>query len=169
MRTNLSSFWNFPCLSFDSISIGTIFLQLLDRNHLYVNPRWKDFFLIIDDILPVDFAKDVFFFLDGAGFLLSREMVRLLLLPYVNKKILLLPDDVAITVLLYYQILHSNQSVEILELSIGKKIISNNNIAIMRDSSVGFVRNKQDLVQDRPFDVLNFKHQLDFFYKKIDV
>ena len=56
LRTNLSSFWNFPCLHFDSISIGTIFLQLLDRNRLYVNPRWKDFFLIIDDILPVDFA-----------------------------------------------------------------------------------------------------------------
>ena len=151
LRTNLSSFWNFPCLDFQSITVGTIFMQLLNRNTLYVNPRWKDFFLIIDGVLPLDFMKDVFLFLDGAGFLLSREMIRLLLLPFPYDKIILLPDDIAISVLLYYHILHSGRSVEISE------------------SSVGFVRNKQHLVHNRGMDLLNFKHQLDFFYKKIDV
>ena len=171
LRTNLSSFWNFPCLDFQSITVGTIFMQLLNRNTLYVNPRWKDFFLIIDGVLPLDFMKDVFLFLDGAGFLLSLEMIRLLLLPFPYDKIILLPDDIAISVLLYYHILHSGRSVEISELFIEKKIICNNGIMIMResDSSVGFVRNKQHLVHNRGMDLLNFKHQLDFFYKKIDV
>jgi hypothetical protein len=168
LRTNLSSFWNFPVFDFESISIGTIFMQLLERDKLFLNPRWKDFFVVIDGILS---TGDVFVFLDGAGFLLSREMIRLLLLPFPYDKIIMLPDDVAISVLLYYHILQCNRSVDISELCIDKKMICNNGIAIMRDSdsAIGFVRNKQILVKDRPVDLVNFKHQLDFFYKKIDV
>lgn len=175
LRTNLSSFWNFPVLSLElnmkPIDIGTIFLQCLDRNQLYINSRWKDFFEIIDCVLSTR-DNNIFTFLDGAGFLLSRKMISLLLFPISDilySKLLLLPDDVAITVLMYYNILfHSCLSIEIQELLIDKKYISCKDIEwIGSDGELGFIRNKNTL-GDRNIDILNYKTQLDF-YRKIDL
>ena len=128
LRTNLSSFWNFSVLfselRLNPISMGTIFLQYLDRNNLCINYRWKDFFDILDSFFS---TGDLFYFLDGAGFLLSRDMIRLLLLPIIDEyysKLLLVPDDIAITILLCYNIRHhSPVPVEFHELLIVKKII----------------------------------------------
>jgi hypothetical protein len=173
LRTNLSSFWNFPVFSLElktkPIDIGTIFLQYLDRNQLFVNSRWKDFFDIIDCVLPSRYS--VFTFLDGAGFLLSHKMISLLLFPISDvlySKLLLLPDDVAITVLMYYNILfHSCLSIEIQELLIQKKYISCKDIeSFDLIAEIGFIRNKNDF-GDRNIDILNYKTQIDFYRKLI--
>jgi hypothetical protein len=147
------------------IHLASIFLQYLDKNELSINYRWKDFFEIIHYLLPS--FENIFVFLDGAGFLLSREMISLLLLPISEtyySKLLLLPDDIAITVLLYYNIIYnSSLCVEIHELLIGKKMIcSEDDISLL--SEVGFIRNKHN--NDRNIDILNFKQQLKFYYVK---
>lgn len=166
LRTNLSSFWNFSVLSLEitslnfDISIGTIFLQVMDRNRLDVNPRWKDYFERIDSIYPIGFITDDFYFLDGAGFLLSREMIRLLLLPFPIEIWMDIPDDVAISIILFYHILINKiGSVEIKELLIDRKWIGFERDS---DSIVGFVRNKN--VSDRGLDVLNFTLLIHHFY-----
>jgi len=176
LRTNLSSFWNFSVLSDElvsdtSILIGNIFMQFLNKNQLCINPRWEFFFEIIDSFFPS--IADIFFFLDGAGFLLSREMIRMLLLDIPNSyysKLLLLPDDVAISILLFYNILRTNKvSIEIYELFVGNKYIcSKNKIEYPMNfgsEKIGFVRNKQ-MMCDRKIDLMNYKLQIDFFYKK---
>jgi hypothetical protein len=170
LRTNLSSFWNFPILSLElkktPIHLGTIFLQQLDKNLLFINSRWESFFEIIHYLLPS--FGDTFIFLDGAGFLLSRQMISLLLLPIPDiyySKLLLLPDDIAISILMYYNIIHNySLCIEMNELLIGKKMIcSEDNIPLF--SEVGFIRNKH-YNGDRNIDIVNFKQQLDFFYMK---
>lgn len=171
LRTNLSSFWNFSILyselRLNSISIGTIFLQYLDRKNLSINNRWQSYFDIIDSFFSVG---DIFYFLDGAGFLLSHHMIRLLLLSISDdlySKLLLIPDDVAISILLFYNIMHhSPVLIEINEILNGKKMILNNDICFINERSIGFIRNK-DLI-DRNIDILNFKNQISFFYKKIE-
>jgi len=173
LRTNLSSFWNFSVLPFEinnGINLGTILIQKIDKNQLFINYRWESFFQIIYSILPS--FGDIFPFLDGAGFLLSREMVKLLLLPISEihySKLLLLPDDIAISVLMYYNIICNSNShfhIEINELLIGKKMIcSEQEIHLYSDfNEIGFIRNKHN--NDRNIDIVNFKKQLDFFYIK---
>lgn len=171
LRTNLSSFWNFSVLyselQLNSIHIGTIFLQYLDRKNLSINYRWKDYFDIIDSFFPIG---DIFYFLDGAGLLLSRDMIRFLLLPIPEdyySKLLMIPDDVAISILLFYNIIHhSPVRIEINEILNGKKMICNNGIVFINERNIGFIRNKD--VIDRNNDVLNFKNHISFFYKKIE-
>jgi len=172
LRTNLSSFWNFPVLyselQLNPIHIGTIFLQYLDRNNLSINTRWQHYFDIIDSVFQE--VGDIFYFLDGAGFLLSRDMIRLLLLPISENyysKLLMIPDDVAISILLFYNIIqHSPVQIVINEILNGKKMICNNGIVFINERNIGFIRNK-DLI-DRDNDVLNFKTHISFFYKKIE-
>ena len=176
LRTNLSSFWNFSVLSHElvsetSISIGNIFMQYLNKNQLFINFRWAFFFEIIDSFFPS--IADIFFFLDGAGFLLSREMIRILLIDISDSlysKLLLLPDDVAISILLFYNILRTNTvSFEIYELFVGNKYICNKNEieypSNFGSEKIGFIRNKQ-MNSDRKIDLMNYKLQIDFFYKK---
>lgn len=171
LRTNLSSFWNFSVLSLElkqtPIHIGTIFLQYLDKNQLFINSRWEGFFEIIHSVFPS--FGDIFLFLDGAGFLLSREMIPLLLLsiPEIHySKLVLLPDDIAITCLMYYNIIHnSSLRVEIHELLIGKKMIYLEDENIPLSSEVGFIRNKHN-TGDRKIDIINYKQQLEMFYMK---
>lgn len=171
LRTNLSSFWNFSILSLElkktPIHLGTIFLQNLDKNQLFINYRWKDFFEIIHSLFPS--FGDVFIFLDGAGFLLSREMIQLLLLPIPDifySKLLLLPDDIAITCLMYYNIKYnSSLCVEITELLIGKKMICDKDFLYGNEFELGFIRNKQNS-SDRNMDIFNYKHQIELFYMK---
>ena len=166
LRTNLSSFWNFSVLSLDilsnlDISIGTISFQFIDRNRLYINSRWKDYFERIDSLFPIE---DLFYFLDGAGFLLSRKMIRLLFLPFPIEKIIDIPDDVAISIILFYHILVNKIGrIEIKELLIDKKRMICGN-CWERDLVLGFVRNKNGL--DRYLDVLNFTHLIKHFYIK---
>ena len=170
MRTNLSSFWNFSVFYSDllllPISIGTIFFQYLDRKNLIINDRWREYFDIIDSFFSI---SDIFIFLDGAGFLLSRDMIRLLLIPIPEDKyykLLSIPDDIAITLLLFYNIIHHCPvKVEINEMLIGKKYICDNEILSPneRNIDVGFIRNKH--IFDRNIDVLNFERQISFFYK----
>lgn len=178
LRTNLSSFWNFSVLSDEivvsKIMIGNIFMQYLDKNQLFINYRWAFFFEIIDAFFP-SIGWDVFVFLDGAGFLLSREMIRILLLDISESyysKLLLIPDDVAISILLFYNIINKNvKNVEIRELLIEKKYICyKNDIESPMNFGIGFIRNKQPWTMDvnRNIDIVNYKLQLDFFYKKID-
>lgn len=180
LRTNLSSFWNFSVLSNEFVSskltIGNIYMQSLDKNQLLINYRWAFFFEIIDFFFP-NIGWDIFVFLDGAGFLLSREMIQLLLIDISDSyysKLLLIPDDVAISILLFYNIINKNISnVEIRELLIGKKYICNKNEIEFPMNFVGekmgFIRNKQSNIEgNRNIDIVNYKLQLDFFYKKID-
>lgn len=184
LRTNLSSFWNFSVLSNEIVSkltIGNIFMQYLDKNQLFINYRWAFFFEIIESFFP-SIGWDVFVFLDGAGFLLSREMIQILLIDISESyysKLLLIPDDVAISILLFYNIINKNiTNVEIRELLIEKKYICNKHeIEFPMNfggEKLGFIRNKQPLcienalLKDRNIDILNYKLQLDFFYKKID-
>jgi hypothetical protein len=174
LRTNLSSFWNFSVLSSELVSetpilIGNIFMQYLNKNQLCINMRWAFFFEIIDAFFPS--LADIFYFLDGAGFLLSREMIRILLIDISDllySKLLLIPDDVAISILLFYNILQKNTlSIEIYEIFIGNKYICyNNEIEFPMNfggKNIGFVRNKNC---DRKIDLINYKLQIDFFYKK---
>lgn len=177
LRTNLSSFWNFSVLyeeidnykktETEVLTINTIFLQFLDRNQLFINTKWKDYFEIIDSIF-LDKA-DTFVFIDGAGFLLSHEIINILLLPLdssIFSKILLLPDDIAISILLYCNCHFSNKYLKMEELLIYKKIICNNGDfnVIDRNIDIGFIRNKQSN-GDRNLDIYNFKNEIDFFIK----
>lgn len=171
LRTNLSSFWNFSVLSLEitslnfDISIGTIFFQYIDRNRLDINYRWKDYLERMASLFPIGYVSDVFYFLDGAGFLLSREMIRLLLLPFPMERLLDIPDDVAISILLFYRILVSNimGRIEIKELLVDRKWIGDRweGADLL---SLGFVRNKNGL--DRKLDVLNFISLVNHYYLK---
>jgi hypothetical protein len=163
LRTNLSSFWNFSILSLEiqsnpDISIGNICLQIIDRNKLHINYRWKYYLEIIDSFFPI---RDTFIFLDGAGFLLSREMIRLLFLPFPCLELLLnIPDDVAISILLFN---HISSKIEIHELLVEKKCVYGSQN--MLSESVGFVRNK-NVDDNRILDIFNFKNLIAHFYLK---
>ena len=179
LRTNLSSFWNFPVFSTYLLDlptekyIGNIFMQVFDRNRYYVNYRWIHYFYLIDSLLPggegegEGAGKDLFYFLDGAGFVLSRDMIRLVLIPAVIfEKILDIPDDVAITFLLYYNVsvIGGSGSIQIREINILKHMCDTILLVSDLPLDTGFIRNKvYDDFGDRRVDRLNFANEFDYF------
>jgi hypothetical protein len=177
LRTNLSSFWNFPVFSSYLLDlplekyVGNIFMQVFDRNRYYINYRWIHYFYLIDSLLPNGGGSgsggDLFYFLDGAGFVLSRDMIRLILIPAsIFEKVLNIPDDVAITFLLYYNLsLGGGGSIQIREIGIVKYICDTILLVSDLPSDTGFIRNKvYDNFGDRRVDRLNFANEFDYFY-----
>jgi hypothetical protein len=173
LRTNLSSFWNFPVFSTYLSDlplekyIGNIFMQVFDRNRYYVNYRWIHYFYLIDSLLP-NSGGDLFYFLDGAGFLLSRDMIRLILIPAASifEKVLDIPDDVAITFLLYHSLsVVIDGSIQIREIGIVRHMCDTILLVSDLPLDTGFIRNKvYDDFGDRRVDRLNFANEFDYFY-----
>lgn len=182
IRTNLSSFWNLYTLHdyLETISrenmIGSSFMQYLDRKHCDIYYRYPSYFSLIDSIFTgTGKQMEHFHFLDGAGFLLSRDMVRLLILPVpFYTKLLSIPDDVAITIALLFHLIIQEKNIPFQELFVLQKFHALDflpNEIYEANKSVVFIRNKsvksfKDPLGTRRIDILNFYNQYCFYYVK---
>jgi len=189
LRTNLSSFFYIPRLlrfiennKTNDVNIYSP-VQLISKQHQHINSLWQTYWEMYELYFSTEIINKNIPFLDGACFILSKEIVSILLqnmdntttigcsfipwykhLNHTYLDITIIPDDILISMIL--QRILDQHEFNYKWLSIPITTISNDSLLEELGEDIFFIRNRIDDANNREQDVTNYIQQVRYFYNK---
>lgn len=189
LRTNLSSFFHIPRLlsileTQSPTNIIATPIQVIVKNEWHINIMWHSYWEVFEKYFTKDMMDNLFHdffpFFDGAGFILSRDIMDMFLhstlydnvfmnLDNTRVNFFLIPDDVLLSMMIL-RLLHEKQILyNIINIVDYFKICNSVENPTDIPENIFFIRNKTNQVfENREIDILNFANQIRYFYNRFD-